>query len=195
VAEILPEESAAPESGAVIHQDDFSDSSSGWTVQTDPDGSVGYVNSAYQINVTSPMMYISGTSGVTTGDVILNISSRVDTPTSQGDYGLICRQQNDGSYYAFEVSEDGYASIWKNIGDEITPLIDWEYFQGLEGASELQITASCIGNQLDLAVDGQLLLSTTDSDLQSGDTGLIAGTWDTPGLVVVFDDFVIRSPQ
>lgn len=195
VAEIIPENNSAPESGSVFYQDDFSDSSSGWTILADPDGSVGYVDGEYQIKVTSPMMFISGTSGKTASDVILEVTTSVRNPSNQGDFGLVCRQQSDGSYYAFEVSEDGYASIWKNINDQMSPLVDWEYVQGLEGRSGIKITAACIGNQLGLAVDGQLLLSTSDSNLQEGDTGLIAGTWDTPGFVVAFDDFTLRSPK
>jgi S1-C subfamily serine protease len=195
VAEIIPEKKSAPESGNVLYQDDFSDSSSGWTIMKDPDGSVDYVGGEYQITVTSPMMFISGTSGKTDSDVILNVTSNVKNTSNQGDFGLICRQQNDGSYYAFEVSEDGYASIWKNINDQMTPLVDWEFVQGLKGKSEVKITAACIGDQLGLAVDGELLLSTSDSDLQEGDTGLIAGTWETPGFVVAFDDFTIQSPE
>jgi S1-C subfamily serine protease len=195
VAEIIPANNPAPEAGNVLYQDDFSNSSSGWTIMTDPDGSVGYANNEYLIKVTSPMMFISGTSGKTASDVVLDVTARVKNPTNKGDYGLICRQQSDGSYYAFEVSEDGYASIWKNVNNQMTPLKDWEYVQGLEGTSEIKITAACIGNQLGLGVDGQLILSTTDTDFQEGDTGLLAGTVETPGLVVAFDDFTIRSPK
>lgn len=195
VADNIPVENPTPASGKVVYQNDFSDSGSGWTIHSDPDGSVGYANGEYQIKVTSPMVFISGTSGYTANDVILNVTVRVKNPSSKGDYGLICRQQDNGNYYAFEVSEDGYATIWKNKGGEATPLVDWEYFQGLEGKTELEITAACIGDQMDLAVNGQTLISTTDSDFQQGDTGLIAGTWDTPGLIVAFDNFSIRSTK
>ena len=195
VADNIPEEKPAPKPGNILFQDDFSDSGSGWTSLNDQDGSVGYANAEYQINVTSPKIFMSGTSGKTASDVILQVTARVRNPSNQGDYGLICRQQENGNYYAFEVSEDGYASIWKSADGKISPLVDWEFFQGLEGKTEMQITAACIGNQLGLAVDGQLLIETTDSDLQEGDTGLIAGTWDISGLVVGFDDFTIRSPR
>jgi len=195
VADNIPEENPAPKSGDLLYQDDFSDNGSGWTSINDQDGSVGYANGEYQISVTSPKIFISGTSGKTFSDAILDVTVRVRNPSNQGDYGLICRQQENGNYYAFEISEDGYASIWKSADGKISPLVDWEYFKRLEGKTELNITASCIGNQLGLAIDGQLIIGTTDSDLQEGDTGLIAGTWDTPGLVVAFDDFTIHSPR
>jgi S1-C subfamily serine protease len=196
VAEISPKENPAPESGNVLHHDDFSDTASGWTVQiNDPDGIVRYANGEYQIEVASPQKYISGTSNILVQDAILEVTARVRKTSGQGDFGLICRRQQDGSFYAFEVREDGYASIWKNINNEITPLGDWEYFQGLEGQPELHLTAACLGNQLELAVDGKSIMSTKDSDLIDGDAGLIAGTLDKAGLIVGFDDFSIRAPN
>jgi hypothetical protein len=139
------------------------------------------------------MMLISGTSGISGSDVVLEVSARVVNPTSQGDFGLICRQQENGDYYLFEISEDGYASIWKRIQGNMSTLVDWEYFYGLEGIEQVKLTAICAGNQLGLAVDGQLLISTTDDDLKEGDTGLIAGTLETSDLIVAFDNFSIRA--
>ena len=109
--------------------------------------------------------------------------------------GLICRYQPDGSYYALEVSEDGYAAIWKNNSGRINTLVDWKYFDGLAGTSEKRLTAACVGNQLGLGLDGNLLIAASDSDFAAGDTGLIAGTWDQGGLIVGFDNVKIRSPR
>jgi S1-C subfamily serine protease len=195
IAEIPFKENPTPETGNVLHQDDFSDSTSGWTIQKDTDGTVGYANGEYQIKVTSPQKYISGTSNISMQDAILEATARVRKTSGQGDFGLICRQHEGGIYYAFEVREDGYASIWKNINNEEFPLVNWEFIQGLEGQTELHLTAACIGNRLELAVDGKSIMSTTDSDLIDGDAGLIAGTLDTAGLIVGFDDFSIRAPN
>ncbi|HEX7555026.1 MAG TPA: serine protease [Leptolinea sp.] len=195
VADTIVEDNQTPQTGNILHTDNFSDSSSGWTIQTDPDGTVGYVNNQYQIKVINPKMIISGTSGYTANNVVLDITAQIIQPSGQGDFGLICRQQSDGSYYAFEVSEDGYASIWKNKSGKITPLVDWKSVQELQGKTSLNLTAACVGNQLGLGVDNQLLISTTDDDFQEGDTGLIAGTWDTAGLIVAFDNFEVRSPK
>jgi hypothetical protein len=126
---------------------------------------------------------------------VVDFSAHVVQSTGRGDYGLICRYQTNGSYYALEVSEEGYASIWKNNSGQISTLVDWEYVQGLAGSSEKNLTAACVGNQLGLGLDGNLMISATDSDFASGDTGLIAGTWDQGGLIVGFDNFQIRSPK
>lgn len=195
IAESAPQKDQAPASGGVLYTDDFSNTASGWTVQTDPDGYVGYSEGRYLIQVTSPKMILSGTSGYSIADMVMDISASVIQPTGKGDFGMVCRQQSDGSYYAFEVSEDGYASIWKNNSGSISTLVDWKYFKELDGNSIYNLTVACVGNQLGLGVDGKLLISASDTDFSEGDTGLIAGTWETAGLSVAFDNFEIRTPK
>jgi hypothetical protein len=42
-------------------------------------------------------------------------------------------------------------------------------------------------------VNGQQVLSATDSSLTSGDIGLIAGTYDEGNVDVLFDNLVVTS--
>lgn len=195
VANAAQPQSSVPSSGGQLYFNDFSSAPGGWTSISDADGSVGVSNGMYVIQVTTPKMVLSGTSGYNAGDVLVDFTSRILQSTGSGDYGAICRYQSDGSYYAFEISEDGYASIWKNNSGRISTLVDWQYFDGLAGTGQKNLTAACVGNQLGLGLDGNLLISTTDADFASGDTGLIAGTWDVGGLAVGFDNFTIRAPR
>ncbi len=184
----------APGEGKTLYQDDFSNPNSGWENIADSDGQIGYSNGTYIISVTSPNTVLSGTSGQTASDVVMKVTAGVIQSTGEGDYGMICRQQEDRSYYAFEIREDGYASIWKNYSSTIVPLIDWQYFPSLDSRSSANFSVSCVGNQLTLAVDGRTLLSTTDSDFIGGDTGLAAGTLGIGGFVVAFDNFSLQTP-
>lgn len=186
--------SQAPSQGSIFFQDDFSNPNSGWENITDTDGQIGYSNGTYIISVTSPNTVLSGTSGHSASNVVMSVTGRVIQSTGKGDYGMICRQQEDRSYYAFEIREDGYASIWKNYSDTIVPLIDWQYFPSLAGKSAVNFTVSCIGDQLTLAVDGLTLLSVYDSDFIGGDTGLAAGTLTKGGFIAAFDNFSLQKP-
>jgi hypothetical protein len=56
------------------------------------------------------------------------------------------------------------------------------------------IQAACVGNSLGLAADGVLLAEVQDNTFSEGDVGLIAGTWDTVGLVIAYDNFVVHGP-
>ncbi len=193
IVSVPQQQNPVPDSGGDLYFNDFTDPASGWTRQADEDGSVGISDGMYVIQVTTPKMVLSGTSGYNAADIVVDFSARVLQSTGGGDYGLICRYQPDGSYYALEVSEDGYASIWKNNAGRINTLVDWQYFDGLAGSSDKSLTAACVGDQLGLGLNGNLLISASDTDFATSDTGLIAGTWDRGGLIVGFDNFKIRG--
>ena len=48
--------------------------------------------------------------------------------------------------------------------------------------------------KLTLAVNGNVLGAVLDDSLTSGDVGVVAGTWDDPGLVIAVDGFEISGP-
>jgi hypothetical protein len=43
-------------------------------------------------------------------------------------------------------------------------------------------------------VNGIQLFEVTDSDFSSGDVGVIAGAYDTPGVEILFDNFAVLKP-
>jgi len=98
----------------------------------------------------------------------------------------------------FTVGNDGYYGISKLINGEET-LIGMDQMQFNDAAIKLggaanHLTAECVGGSLTLTVNGTILADVKDSDLSSGDVGLIAGTYDTPGVDIVFDNFVVTRP-
>jgi hypothetical protein len=46
---------------------------------------------------------------------------RVVNSVGDADYGFICGLQDDQHFTALEISEDGYFTIWKQLGDDILP--------------------------------------------------------------------------
>ena len=56
------------------------------------------------------------------------------------------------------------------------------------------LAASCIGNQIGLAVNDHVLATVEDDSFQSGNVGLIAGIDDTPDLTIAFDNFAVLKP-
>jgi hypothetical protein len=109
--------------------------------------------------------------------------------------GIMCRYQ-DGNYYFFIISNDGYYAIGKFINDRTTLL----------GQTEMQLSpliqpnmishlrADCIGNTLTFYVNFNQIATVQDSDLPSGDIGVLAGTFSQPGADVSFDNFVVMQP-
>ena len=184
----------APSGSKVLYQDDFSDPGSGWEVISDSDSAVGYANGAYQVSVFQPKYLTWSYLEPAYDDTVLRVDAKVTKATRAGDYGLICRRQDAENFYGFEVSEDGYFVIYKYVAGEYTALHDWEASDAIPSGKTVQLTVSCVGDQLSLAVGGTVLAAVTDSSFSSGNVGLIAGTMDTPGLTVAFDNFAILKP-
>jgi hypothetical protein len=63
-----------------------------------------------------------------------------------------------------------------------------------QGGTSNHIRLDCVGDSLTLFVNGDKVNEVTDSGLTSGDVGLIAGTFDTPGTDILFDNYVVRNP-
>jgi hypothetical protein len=115
--------------------------------------------------------------------------------TGAGDFGILCRYQDEGNFYGLEITEDGYFSIWKYENSEYTNLSEWEYSDWIPiDGSVVALSAACLGNTLALAVDGYVILEIQDSSFTEGDIGLIAGTWDEGGLTMGYDNLVVLSP-
>jgi hypothetical protein len=51
-----------------------------------------------------------------------------------------------------------------------------------------------VSDHLSLYVNGQILADVRDATFETGDVGLIAGTFTEPGVDIRFDDFVVHQP-
>ena len=109
--------------------------------------------------------------------------------------GLICRYQ-DGDYYFFIISNDGYYFIGKFIGGLTLPLgqSEMQASAAIQKGTMNHLRADCIGNKLTFYVNFTEVASATDSDFASGDAGVLAGAFAEPGVDVLFDNFVVIQP-
>jgi S1-C subfamily serine protease len=170
----------------------------GATVPQEVDGESGwadYVNGAYHINVIPDNYFIWANPGLWFSDVVIGVDIGPVVTTGAGDFGILCRYQDEGNFYGLEITEDGYFSIWKYENSEYTNLSEWEYSDWIPiDGSVVALSAACLGNTLALAVDGYVILEIQDSSFTEGDIGLIAGTWDEGGLTMGYDNLVVLSP-
>jgi len=186
-----------PDQGPVLYEDDFSDPSTGWSWQGQQgQGSRGYVNGELHIEVLLKNFTIRGTAGESFSDVVIDVDVNVVKSTGDADFGVLCRFQDGGNYYGLEITETGYFIIWKNVGGVYMLLMERSVPSFvMQNIRETHFTVACVGDTLALAIDGELLAVVRDSDLTSGDVGLIAGTLETPGVIVGFDNFRVSSPD
>lgn len=183
-----------PQESSLIYSDDFSDPSSGWIDDQSENGSARYNNGEYLINVQTSNYMIWSPLDQILDDTIIQVDTRVVKATGEGDYGILCRYQDDNNFYTIEISEDGYYSIWKYENGDFTSLVDWKNFDVVAPGEPALLTAGCIGNTLIVAINDTVLDSVTDDAFSSGKIGLIAGTFDKPDVTIAFDNFSVYKP-
>ncbi len=189
------EPTAMPE---LLFFDDFSDPNSGWDRVDEADFYTDYYNGAYRIKVYLEKYDNWANPG---DNIFTDVSIEVDTTKNGGpddnDFGVICRYQDPNKFYYAMISSDGYYGITKVVGDS-SELLGHEELQPSDaikqGESLNHIRFDCVGSQLSLYVNGQLIDQQEDSEYSYGNVGLIAGTYDIPGTDILFDNFSVRQP-
>lgn len=133
-------------------------------------------------------------------DVIITSEARQTDGPNDNAYGVICRYQSSKNFYVFLVSGDGHYAIGKyQIGN---PQIEYLSGEGQyvfsdainQGTAANEIKASCIGNELSLAVNGIPLETVTDPTFVTGDVGLGASPFQPGTTVIEFENIRVISP-
>ena len=186
------------ESGEILFQDDFTDPSSGWRVWDSPEASIHYQDGSLRFLINEAHYDYWSLAGQRFGDVILAAEVELADGPLNNDFGIICRYKDANNFYAFLISSDGYGGIVK-MKDGLLQVLNGE--NGLEygtmiqqGKASNQLRADCVGNRLTFFVNQEKFLEVEDSDFQVGDAGLIAGTYEHPGVDVRFLNFFAIRP-
>lgn len=181
----------------VLFQDDFSDLKSGWTSYADQNAMVGYDSGGFRIFGNVSHYNFPALTGLDLSDVHIDVDAAKVQGPDDNAIGIICRYQDAKNYYGLLISSDGYFAISKVKAGEQS-LIGMETMQYSEeihrGAELNHLQAECVGNTLRLFANGKKLVETQDVDFQSGDVGLLVGTFDTPGVDILFDNFIVSKP-
>ena len=184
--------------GNILLIDDFSTQTNNWNVWENNAGSaVSYYQGGliFIIN-TSQYDYISLPKG-SFGDVRVEATANKLTGPDDNDFGIICRYLDEKNYYGFVVSSDGSYGIIK-VKDGIYQLLNssnLEFNSMIHRGSEFNyLRADCNGNILNFYVNETKLAEVNDSDFSYGKVGLIAGSYNVPGVVILFDNFLVLKP-
>jgi hypothetical protein len=195
--ELPPLVTGQPAQSSVLFQDDFSDPASGWSKASTLDGETNYTGGAYHIRVGRPDSDIPAFPGLNFGDVRVEVETAKAAGPDDNRFGLLCRVQDASHFYFFIISSDGYYAIGK-AGDDPQEKAGMLAMQPSEliaqGMAANHMRADCVGDLLTLYVNGQKLGQLKDSQYTSGDVGMIAGTYKTPGVDVYFDHFSVLRP-
>ncbi len=185
------------QSGKILFQDDFSDPSSGWNRVTTTKGQTDYADGVYRIFVNEPNLDIWSMPGRNFTDVHIEVDALKVGGERDNRFGIICRAISVDSFYTFIISSDGYYGIGK-IKAQDYHLIGMDALQPSKairlGTALNRLRADCVGDRLTLYVNGEKLAEVQDAEYSSGDVGLIAGTYQSAGTDIRFDNFIVYQP-
>jgi len=137
--------------------------------------------------------FVSGSTGETYGDVILEVDVRLIQGEDFSGAFLLCRDQYQENFYYFKVFHDGVAIGEYNDGEEqivrMGPLPP-----GTDPQASNRVRAECIGPHLALFVNGALALEREDDTVTQGAVGLGAGEGEYGMTEVFFENWEINQP-
>jgi serine/threonine-protein kinase len=183
--------------GAVLFEDDFADPSTGWDRVSDSTGGTDYQDGAYRIWLEKAQQDRWANPGESFTDVRVDVDATKAGGPDNNDFGLICRYRDSDNFYAFWISSDGYYGIVRYLDGDFQ-VLGADSMQPhnviAQGEATNHLRAECVGPTLRLYVNDELLNEVEDSSHPDGDVGLMAGTFDEPGVDIRFDNFVVQAP-
>ncbi|MCJ7511863.1 MAG: hypothetical protein MUO23_02700 [Anaerolineales bacterium] len=188
----------SPQPGSILFQDDFSRASSGWDRYRDSSVESDYSADTYQIAVYEPERIAWSRPGLRFTDVVIDVDATVTDGPENNALGVICRYQDPQNFYFFLISADGFAGIGQRLDGVQTMFNDAAMLPAdsiVHGQSTNHLRAECSGPRLTLSINGVPARQAAADAFESGDVGLLAGTYDLPGTRVSFDSFSVRQPE
>ncbi len=193
-----PADGGGQQSSNILFSDDFSNTYSGWDRVQEDYKVTDYTDGGYRLYVNEANYDVwANPSKSFPGDVRIEVDATKIGGPDDNDFGVICRYQGTSNFYYFLISSDGYAVIGKVQGGDSQYISSekMQFAEGItQGAATNHIRADCVGSELKLYVNGNLVATVTDSSFTSGDVGLMAGAFATPGTDILFDNFYVYKP-
>jgi len=183
----------------LIKLDNFSDNHNRWNTWVNTDGSgVSFYQGGLAFVINSAQKdYLSVIDESFTNSKI-EVTTKKIVGSDENDFGIVCRYLDEDNYYAFIISSSGFYGLLKVINgeyaliNESSSLISSEEIRKASESNHLGL--DCIGSVLTFYVNSIKFGEVIDNDLHSGKVGLIAGTYEDPGIAILFDDFSVNNP-
>ncbi|MFC1996359.1 hypothetical protein ACFLXI_01965 [Chloroflexota bacterium] len=186
-----------PSPEGVLFQDDFSDPSSGWDRVNVEEGITDYADGVYRILVNTDNTDQWANPGLDFSDTTIKVEATKVGGPDDNDFGVVCRYEDTENFYFFIISSDGFYATGK-VFDGIQELLGETEMMPNDaiktGNATNNIQADCISSRLTFSVNGTQLITVEDSAFAKGDVGLIAGTFDTSGTDIHFDNYLVLEP-
>lgn len=187
-------------SGSIIFEESFTAGQTGaWFLEADEIAQSSLVDDSLVISVDEPRtVQYAALQEPLFEDFVLEVDVTQLEGGTTNSYGILFRLQNPTQFYRFEITGDGLYVVEKSVGEgEWQRLSDgWVespfIIQGVNRTNRLKIEA--VGTQMKFFINERQVDVLADASYSRGQIGLDAGTFNQGGLVVRFDNLVVREP-
>ena len=181
--------------GDILYQEEFEDNTTGWDRVANDHGIMDYDSGGYRFLVKQADYNLWSTPESNFKDVRVEADVFRLNGADENRTGLMCRYQN-GDYYFFIISNDGYYGVGKYIGGQVLLLgqTSMQASEFIEKEAVNHLRADCIGDTLTFYVNFNQVAAVKDADFLNGDVGMLAGAFAQPGVDVLFDHFMVIQP-
>jgi hypothetical protein len=183
-----------------LFQDDFDGPGSGWGTDQREEFERGYEEGKYFIELHEPNWFAWAHPGVQLDDVSVEVDVHLAAGSPSGHFGVLCRYVDEGNFYYFGVSTDGYYAIFRRVDGADLQVLTGDG-SGMvpspaikTGGQTNRVLAVCHEDELSLYVNGELLETITDDTHARGDVGLGAGSGLDGDVRIRFDDCIVTRP-
>jgi hypothetical protein len=180
--------------GELLLDDDFSRQR--WKVYSDNQHRKGYADGRYFIAVDTQEYSFWSIAGETYDNFVIEVETiQLDGPNNN-DYGVILRYQDDGNFYSFEISSDGFYAFSKLVDNELYEIIPWQRSEAIRpGAQGNVLQVEVVDSNFTFYINGELVDAAIDPEFGGGDIGLVAGTYEDAGTHIAFDNLKVWAAE
>jgi hypothetical protein len=181
-----------------LYKDNFSNSSSGWCVDSSNSSALDYSGGEYVFKVNTANWLVWCPYDQNFSDIHLEVTANDVGKTGDTVFGVICNDQKasepvNEDFYYMGITSDGTYTIRLNKGGKDTVLAEDKSSAIATDAISYTVGADCAGGNLSLYVNGTKIASATDNTYTSGYLGLFAWTGDKSPAEIHYDDIVVTK--
>jgi hypothetical protein len=182
-------------------EDNFEGSDSNWGTGTDADSSVEYSDGGLRTKIFTQNYFVWSTpNDQDYENVHVEVTVKNNETDSTTAFGVLCHQQAvTDSFYYFVITPGGEYAIAKAALAQTDVFLtnDDQWVQSdtiAQNAASYRVGADCGNGTLALYVDGQQIVSVSDSTYVNGGVGVLVWSGeDVASGDVTFDDFVVTK--
>jgi hypothetical protein len=184
----------------IMLTDAFDNNNNGWDVFKEDKASAQVENGQLVMKVSEAESSYLIYSGLSLSDVEMafDVTIQEGTPANSA-YGAACRRTDADNRYMFDISGDGSYTLNKRTQGKLETIVDWSSSNAIKtGAGETnRVHIICSGENLELYVNDQLLVSAQDASITGGTFALQAGRFkvDELPVAVAFDNLEVKYPE